>query len=189
MARPKNRKRRCADEPAQDNRSTKRLRANEAKQSDRTAKRKRPHVDEPSRAAKKVRPTTDDVPPSFFDNLSKVSLTQRALKELDRRNHAHPSSRLTRPDVYPKSLARFARHGGPDIAYLRGVCSHCTRRREPPTNCLLSIPNRKARLRWRPAAHPGLPASGRDRSIRRQQAFLLRAGSHPHMTRSSRHTS
>ncbi|GAB1311857.1 hypothetical protein MFIFM68171_02067 [Madurella fahalii] len=56
-------------------------------------------------------------PPEFWDNLSKVWLTPRALRELDRRNNA-PGAQT--PAVYTKDLARFARHGGPDLRHLRG---------------------------------------------------------------------
>jgi hypothetical protein len=138
MAIPENRKKRRADEVAQDNRSPKRLRSDQANQGDHIAKRKRPHDDKPLRVVKKIRSTSDhNISPSFFDNLSKVSLTQRALRELDRRNNTCPPSRFTEPDVVHKDLAwfakhvhkdlaRFARHGGPDIGHLRGVCSHST---------------------------------------------------------------
>ena len=104
---PNNRKRCCADEAAQDNRSPKRLCGDEADQGDSTAKRKRPHNDMPPLVAKKIRSTGDyNLAPLFFDNLSKVLVTQGDLRELD--------------------LARLARHGGLDIGYLRGVCSHYT---------------------------------------------------------------
>ncbi|KAM7210664.1 hypothetical protein V8F06_013947 [Rhypophila decipiens] len=58
--------------------------------------------------------------PEFWDNLSKVWLTPRALRELDRRNDAQPTSKPPAPAVYTKDLARFARHGGPDLRHLRG---------------------------------------------------------------------
>lgn len=62
-------------------------------------------------------------PPQFWDNLSKIWLTPRALRELDRRNDAHPPA--TNPaapiSVAPTTLARFARRGGPDLGHLRGV--------------------------------------------------------------------
>ncbi|KAH8588714.1 hypothetical protein B0O99DRAFT_693154 [Bisporella sp. PMI_857] len=62
----------------------------------------------------------------FYDSLSKVWLTRRALKELDRRvrqinrpqsaaasRHVHRESAL-------KQIKRFARHGGLDLRNLRG---------------------------------------------------------------------
>ncbi|PVH68989.1 hypothetical protein DL98DRAFT_522428 [Cadophora sp. DSE1049] len=62
----------------------------------------------------------------FYDSLSKVWLTRRALKELDRRTlQANIPQRLTPPSqrVYPEETSkqkRFARHGGPDLRDLRG---------------------------------------------------------------------
>lgn len=90
-------------------------------------------------------------PPAFWDNLSKVWLTRRALEELDRRN---AQSAFNQSPVQPKgkkprtrsavrelkhraqpalpnpanryldrgNLQRFARHGGPDLSDLKGVC-------------------------------------------------------------------
>ncbi|CAJ2508694.1 Uu.00g137200.m01.CDS01 [Anthostomella pinea] len=59
--------------------------------------------------------------PEFWDNLSKVWLTPRALRELDRRNSIRPPMTTVTPEeVYSKDLARFARHGGPDLRHLRG---------------------------------------------------------------------
>ncbi len=63
-------------------------------------------------------------PPEFWDNLSKVWLTRRALRELDRRNNAQPPSApvASAPAVFTSDLARFSRHGGPNLRHLRGVC-------------------------------------------------------------------
>ncbi|KAF2454500.1 hypothetical protein BDY21DRAFT_353104 [Lineolata rhizophorae] len=84
-------------------------------------------------------------PPAFWDNLSKVWLTKRALRELDRRNiEAAPSrppcsphrparrpKRNCQTAQYPgdylscceprilKDIKLFARHGGPDLSDLR----------------------------------------------------------------------
>lgn len=60
-------------------------------------------------------------PPEFYDRLSKIWLTTRALRELDRRNRL---SRKERPRNYDRSLpslSRYARHGGPDLTEIRGV--------------------------------------------------------------------
>ncbi|TQV90119.1 hypothetical protein IF1G_11228 [Cordyceps javanica] len=61
-------------------------------------------------------------PPQFWDNLSKVWLTPRALREKDRRNGAQPSvaTAPTPITLTPTTLARFARRGGPDLRHLRG---------------------------------------------------------------------
>ncbi|KID66198.1 uncharacterized protein G6M90_00g068160 [Metarhizium brunneum] len=56
--------------------------------------------------------------PVFWGNLSKIWLTPCALRELNRRNSAYTLPIL--PEVYPTDLARFARHGGPDLCHLRG---------------------------------------------------------------------
>ncbi|KAM3556124.1 hypothetical protein MY1884_005224 [Beauveria asiatica] len=66
-------------------------------------------------------------PPKFWDNLSKVWLTRRALRELDRRNDcrrndAQPPATVSADLISASSpnLARFARRGGPDLSHLRG---------------------------------------------------------------------
>jgi hypothetical protein len=74
-------------------------------------------------------------PPSFWDKLSKIRLSRGALKEFDRRNDQteySPSllpkpttTSLPRQDLH--KIKRFARHGGPNLAHLRGVCSSCIR--------------------------------------------------------------
>ena len=85
-------------------------------------------------------------PARFWDNLSKIDLTKAALKELDRRNaQGQPNAthalqrrglitrRSTARERNPPSVAavltretqalkRFARHGGPDLGQLKGVC-------------------------------------------------------------------
>lgn len=66
---------------------------------------------------------TSNYPLKFWDNLSKIWLTPRALRELDRRNNTNPStiSTATSSSITAIILARFARHGGPDLRYLQGV--------------------------------------------------------------------
>lgn len=98
MARQQNRKRQRADHSSQDNHPVKR----------------RKSTTEPRRAS--------NFSPAFWDHLSKVWLTPRALRELDRRNSTQrPPTTPTAPDVASTDLARFARHGGPDLRHLRGV--------------------------------------------------------------------
>ena len=67
--------------------------------------------------------------PSFWDNLSKVSLTSLALREIDRRNEErqHLPIPAASGEVVSKDIARFARHGGPDLRHLRGVGARCQR--------------------------------------------------------------
>ncbi|GFP53166.1 hypothetical protein TASIC1_0002035000 [Trichoderma asperellum] len=107
-------------------------------------KRKRPRADEPlpdhisksSNSSSTVhRPS--NFPPEFYDSLSKIWLTPRALRELDRRNENLPQSK-TKPVagfVKPRAaklaalaklgsseLVQFAAAGGPDLSDLKGVC-------------------------------------------------------------------
>ena len=70
---------------------------------------------------------------AFWDGLSRIHLTTRALRELDRRNRHHTSRRTNLDsrrdwDRYRRPLmnitgqiVRFASHGGPDLTDLRGV--------------------------------------------------------------------
>src|SRR5437762_10083371 len=102
--------------------------------------RKRQHTeadflleDSLSRPSKKFKSTKDhhsasNFPPAFYDSLSKVWLTRRALRELDRRNHLKSSTCAPTPAPEPvhklptrKELQRFSRHGGPELGDLRGV--------------------------------------------------------------------
>jgi len=90
-------------------------------------------------------PTTDSAPPPttkrrklenqqrhrtpswFWDNLSRVWLTPRALREFDRRTvwptAPVPPGRTGKEDIDLAQLKRFARHGGPSLGELRAVSS------------------------------------------------------------------
>ncbi|KAF1739594.1 hypothetical protein CRV24_001530 [Beauveria bassiana] len=75
--------------------------------------------------AKRVKSTSvvqiaSNFPPQFWDSLSKVWLTPRALREKDRRNGAQIPATVSAASVTPTTLARFARRGGPDLGHLRG---------------------------------------------------------------------
>ncbi|RSM19190.1 hypothetical protein CDV31_001866 [Fusarium ambrosium] len=67
-----------------------------------------------------------EYPPEFYDRLSKINLTHRALRELDRRTRtrrsrpASPIRHALSRTATSRELARFARHGGPDLRHLRG---------------------------------------------------------------------
>ncbi len=76
-------------------------------------------------------------PPEFYDNLSQLWLTSRALKEFDRRNEifsllpTRTVNHLCTEDLAQAvrkggpDLARFARTGGPDLSNLQGVAYAC----------------------------------------------------------------
>ncbi|KAJ3576628.1 hypothetical protein NPX13_g3637 [Xylaria arbuscula] len=70
-------------------------------------------------------------PPEFWDRLSKVFLTGRALRELDRRNaiQSLPAPPKSEEELFSGTLSRFARCGGPSIVDLRG----CPIPRSSPT--------------------------------------------------------
>ncbi|PTB45276.1 hypothetical protein M441DRAFT_158915 [Trichoderma asperellum CBS 433.97] len=106
------------------------------------SKRKRPRADEPlpdhiSKSSKSSgavhRPS--NFPPEFYDSLSKIWLTARALRELDRRNEnlpqpkTKPAAGFVKPraaklaalaKLGTKELAQFATAGGPDLSDLKG---------------------------------------------------------------------
>ncbi|KAL8950809.1 MAG: hypothetical protein Q9222_003186 [Ikaeria aurantiellina] len=100
--------------------------------------KKRPHesleddtsIEEPP--WKRVKPpfnSWEEAQTVYWDSLSKLSLTRRALRELDRRNKAaaseptayRPTAHSTLPKYPSNDLKRFARHGGPDLSDLIGV--------------------------------------------------------------------
>ncbi|KAL8829822.1 MAG: hypothetical protein Q9170_006001 [Blastenia crenularia] len=62
-------------------------------------------------------------PTSFWDNLSQLWLTPRALREIDRRTvwpaAPVPPDRTGKEDINLAGLKRFARHGGPSLSNLR----------------------------------------------------------------------
>ncbi|KUI73410.1 hypothetical protein VM1G_08894 [Cytospora mali] len=68
-------------------------------------------------------------PPEFWDRLSTVPLERDALEELDRRTCGRPppspptgfaSDHIRTSSTSTRDLARFSRHGGPDLQRLRG---------------------------------------------------------------------
>ncbi|KAG5799299.1 hypothetical protein H9Q69_001674 [Fusarium xylarioides] len=143
MARRQNRKRQCADEPSLAN------------------------IEPPTKKAKTRSETEREAweswenPPEFYDRLSKISLTHRALKELNRRTRSHPSHPF--PPVYPianalacarssRELAQFARHGGPDLRDLRGY-PHLPTDHPHPIDMSASRPSRSRNTR---STHPAL---------------------------------
>jgi hypothetical protein len=104
--------------------------------------RRRQRVEKPSRAdtrspAKQIQTRSEreleawwswEYPPKFWDKLSKVHLTRKAVRELDRRTQARRSrpshsQRLIQPTNRSRDLARFASRGGPDLGHIKGVSS------------------------------------------------------------------
>lgn len=90
----------------------------------------------PWKRAKRLFQPQQEANAAYWDSLSKLWLTRRALKELNRRNKQTASS--VRTEIIRRSgrseesatlencsspLKRFARHGGPDLRDLRGVSS------------------------------------------------------------------
>ncbi|KAK7404174.1 hypothetical protein QQX98_010048 [Neonectria punicea] len=120
MARPQYRKRKRADEPSQqdDSPTKSRKSVEDPSQDDHQVKRPRRPVEHPN---------SWQYPPQFWDRLSKVPLIHSALEELDRRTCTRPSCPSPptglAQDLTPtatRELARFARHGGPDLRDLQG---------------------------------------------------------------------
>ena len=80
----------------------------------------------------KRRKLSSGYPPEFWDTLSTVRLTRRALREVERRTaqsqlppvtnvtRTNTSRRILRSDS--RRLAKLAKDGGPDLRALRGVC-------------------------------------------------------------------
>ncbi|KGQ09554.1 hypothetical protein BBAD15_g5105 [Beauveria bassiana D1-5] len=82
-------------------------------------------ITQDSPPAKRIKSTSavrvaSNFPPKFWDSLSKVWLTPRALREKDRRKGAQHPATVSAASVTPTTLARFARRGGPDLGHLRG---------------------------------------------------------------------
>ena len=91
-------------------------------------------VERPEKRARGQSSSRQEAKAAFWDSLSRVHLTRRALKELDRRNQLHIQPRTTASRIRPNQsrplktlrdstgqIKRFARHGGPDLTDLRAV--------------------------------------------------------------------
>jgi len=84
-----------------------------------------------SQPSKRLKPSIKLHSAEFYDSLSQVWLTRRALKEFDRRTShiSQPSPvapyRRGHQGVCKTLIQRFARHGGPDLRNLRGVGENC----------------------------------------------------------------
>ena len=124
--------------------------------------------------AKRHRQSQQKTDTAYWDSLSKLWLTRRALDELDRRNRQRASPVERNGDKprqlrsLSKQLKSFTQNGGPDLCNLRGVswtyenpdrCSfppfsiQNARHRTPlPTSCrrisLVAVPNRSPGIPW-----------------------------------------
>ena len=88
-------------------------------------KRKRPILDDlESQPLKRLKPCTRLHSAISYASISKVWLTRRALRELERQTSpiSYPLPTFVRQQkVNRKQIQRFARHGGPELHDLRGV--------------------------------------------------------------------
>lgn len=107
-------------------------------------------------------------PPEFWDELSRVWLTRRLVKEVGRRNYMDVPLVYERPQTRI-TLARFARHGGPDLRHLRNVSAKLL----TSHGCLLTVGTVP---RTRPIFHAPFPAGRRpvNRRAAPGAAFRLR---------------
>ncbi|KAM3424142.1 hypothetical protein BST61_g11313 [Cercospora zeina] len=139
-----------------------------------------PDDDHPQRKRRRSLSTCDDIeeqpsdnyPPEFWDALSKITLTRRALKELDRRTAVEKtapevavgkrSTRLLRSDT--KKLLRFAQNGGPSLNHLRGYSAHL----RPAADMSKSSSRKGKRTR-----DSGLPSSDSTKTSGTTEKFAL----------------
>ncbi|KAK1053627.1 hypothetical protein LTR12_017181 [Friedmanniomyces endolithicus] len=113
--------------------------------------------------AKRPKRSADNYPPDVWDNLSKITLTRKALREFDRRTreNRHPQAarvqetapRLLRSAV--RRLERFARNGGPDLSKLRGYAEL------PSTKAAMSQSNSRTNKRQRDSGLAGSSFTGK----------------------------
>jgi hypothetical protein len=80
--------------------------------------------------------------PEFWDNLSRVPLCRRALREFNRRTvrptaPKPPERSVIKGDLI-KQLKRFARHGGPTLRDIRGV-SRANSMKDPANSFLSTL--------------------------------------------------
>jgi len=69
-----------------------------------------------SKKQKRSHPSGSQLPPAFWDNLSKIDLTKRALEELDRRNtQAAPNSQNALPTTAPTDYSTRSRRAEEEL--------------------------------------------------------------------------
>ncbi|KUI56432.1 hypothetical protein VP1G_10823 [Cytospora mali] len=110
------------DETLQDDRLRKALKRDESRPSEHTASRPaHQHLTKGDKhQAGKVHSGSWNYPPEFWDRLSTIPFTRRALEEFDRRTRLQPALPRRPSPPLTANLTRFARHGGPDLRDLRG---------------------------------------------------------------------
>ena len=92
-----------------------------------------PEDNEPPPDTKRRKRNTHNYPPEVWDNLSKITLTRKALQEFDRRTLSRKTGQTVRPlESIPRllrsdtrQLEEFASNGRPDLSKLRGVSMVC----------------------------------------------------------------
>lgn len=110
----------------------------------------------PSKKQKSGKPThrRTEPGPAFWDRLSRVVLSRRALKEFDRRTQVQEGTAATTasyPPTLPRGrqltqLKRFTRRGGPSLDHLRGYSRLAT---------VMSVPSDQSRKRSLASAPSG----------------------------------
>lgn len=113
-----------------------------------------------SKRRKRSHPSGSRLPPAFWDNLSKIDLTRRALEELDRRN---TQAALDSQPPYQRPARRITRHV---LAELKKSAQPLT----PPAEYLCHCGTSGLRNIKRTARHDG-PDLSDLRGVRRQ--FVL----------------
>lgn len=137
MAIPQDRKRRRTHEDLQDGRRAKAQKTGPSLSDSRSARTLlRDQIAPDNSTAERVSPPTLDhhsswrYPPELWDRLSTIPLIRLALEELNRRDRARPAFCPPSQTSPAGDLARFARHGGPDLRDIRGYTAPVARNQE-----------------------------------------------------------
>ncbi|KAK0891091.1 hypothetical protein LTR91_024871, partial [Friedmanniomyces endolithicus] len=107
--------------------------------------------------------SSNNYPPDVWENLSKITLTRKALREFDRRtreNRPPQAARIqeTAPRLLRSAVRRlecFARNGGPDLSKLRGYAE------SPSTEAAMNQSNSRTNKRQRDSGLAGSSFTGK----------------------------
>ncbi|KAK0971960.1 hypothetical protein LTR54_017679 [Friedmanniomyces endolithicus] len=107
--------------------------------------------------------SSNNYPPDVWENLSKITLTRKALREFDRRtreNRPPQAARIqeTAPRLLRSAVRRlecFARNGGPDLSKLRGYAE------SPSTEAATNQSNSRTNKRQRDSGLAGSSFTGK----------------------------